>query len=201
MTVAVETGTWQLDSTASTVALRHKTMWGLVTVKGAFAAVAGNGEVRSDGSAVGTITLDAPLVPADRLAGDKTGVLQAGDLVGEPGLGAAQELGDPRHAQGLTGVRGEQAQHQELVVRDVQPVLDHAAQLLLDGSRRGQHQHPGVQLDGQQAAAGGGGAVGVVGHEFECICCSNLEYRLAWCRPNLDYTSPADPCDAPDAQE
>ncbi|MEV5911666.1 YceI family protein [Streptomyces sp. WAC 01325] len=59
MTVAVETGTWQLDSTASTVALRHKTMWGLVTVKGAFAAVAGNGEVRSDGSAVGTITLDA----------------------------------------------------------------------------------------------------------------------------------------------
>src|SRR5262245_47350825 len=59
MTVAVETGTWQLDSTASTVALRHRTMWGLVTVKGAFAAVAGNGEVRSDGSAVGTITLDA----------------------------------------------------------------------------------------------------------------------------------------------
>ncbi|TXS46540.1 YceI family protein [Streptomyces sp. uw30] len=59
MTVAVETGTWQLDSTASTVALRHRTMWGLVTVKGAFAAVAGNGEVRPDGSAVGTITLDA----------------------------------------------------------------------------------------------------------------------------------------------
>ncbi|MFB6937859.1 YceI family protein [Streptomyces sp. HUAS 31] len=59
MTVAVETGTWQLDSTASTVALRHRTMWGLVTVKGTFAAVAGDGEVRSDGSAVGTITLDA----------------------------------------------------------------------------------------------------------------------------------------------
>lgn len=59
MTVAVETGTWQLDSTASTVALRHRTMWGLVTVKGAFAAVTGTGEVRSDGSAVGTLTLDA----------------------------------------------------------------------------------------------------------------------------------------------
>jgi polyisoprenoid-binding protein YceI len=58
MTVAVETGLWQLDPTASTVAVRHKTMWGLVTVKGAFAAVAGTGEVRPDGSAVGTITLD-----------------------------------------------------------------------------------------------------------------------------------------------
>ncbi|MDO0911030.1 YceI family protein [Streptomyces sp. DT2A-34] len=57
--VAAETGTWQLDPAASTVALRHKTFWGLVTVKGTFAAVTGNGEVRPDGSAVGTITLDA----------------------------------------------------------------------------------------------------------------------------------------------
>ncbi|MDO0937255.1 YceI family protein [Streptomyces sp. DG2A-72] len=59
MTVAVETGLWQLDTTASTVALRHKTMWGLVTVKGTFGAVTGQGEVRPDGSAVGTVTLDA----------------------------------------------------------------------------------------------------------------------------------------------
>lgn len=58
MTVAVETGTWQLDPSATTVALRHKTFWGLVTVKGTFDAVTGNGEVRPDGSAVGTITLD-----------------------------------------------------------------------------------------------------------------------------------------------
>ncbi|MFI7409699.1 YceI family protein [Streptomyces sp. NPDC049627] len=59
MTVAVETGTWQLDPAASTVAIRHRTFWGLVTVKGTFAAVTGNGEVRPDGSAVGTVTLDA----------------------------------------------------------------------------------------------------------------------------------------------
>ncbi|QOV34952.1 YceI family protein [Streptomyces ferrugineus] len=58
MTVAVETGTWQLDTAASTVAVRHKTFWGLVTVKGAFTAVTGDGEVRPDGSAVGTITVD-----------------------------------------------------------------------------------------------------------------------------------------------
>ncbi|WP_225095501.1 YceI family protein [Streptomyces sp. CoH27] len=59
MTVAVETGTWQLDPSASTVALRHKTMWGLVTVKGAFTTISGGGEVHPDGSASGTVTLDA----------------------------------------------------------------------------------------------------------------------------------------------
>ncbi|MCC5473879.1 YceI family protein [Streptomyces barringtoniae] len=59
MTVAVQTGTWQLDPAASTVGLRHKTMWGLVTVKGTFAAVTGGGEVRADGSAGGTVTLEA----------------------------------------------------------------------------------------------------------------------------------------------
>ncbi|GHE01631.1 YceI family protein [Streptomyces alanosinicus] len=58
MTAAVETGTWQLDPTASTVEVRHRTMWGLVTVKGAFTAVSGRGEVRPDGSAAGTVTLD-----------------------------------------------------------------------------------------------------------------------------------------------
>ncbi|MFD3838941.1 YceI family protein [Streptomyces sp. NPDC058642] len=57
MTVAVETGLWQLDTTASTVAIKHKSIWGLVTVKGAFTAVTGQGEVRPDGSAVGTLTL------------------------------------------------------------------------------------------------------------------------------------------------
>jgi polyisoprenoid-binding protein YceI len=57
MTVAVQTGTWQLDAAASTVGLRHKTMWGLVTVKGTFTAVSGRGEVRPDGSAAGTVTL------------------------------------------------------------------------------------------------------------------------------------------------
>ncbi|MFJ8715813.1 YceI family protein [Streptomyces violaceus] len=59
MTVAVETGLWQLDATASTVGIRHKTMWGLVTVKGGFGALSGTGEVRPDGSAVGTLTFDA----------------------------------------------------------------------------------------------------------------------------------------------
>ncbi|KOV56944.1 hypothetical protein ADL00_27190 [Streptomyces sp. AS58] len=58
MNAAVETGLWQLDAAASTVAVRHRTMWGMVTVKGVFAAVAGRGEVHADGSATGTLTLD-----------------------------------------------------------------------------------------------------------------------------------------------
>lgn len=62
MTVAVETGLWQLDPTASTVALKHKTFWGLVTVKGTFAGVTGGGEVGAGGSATGTISLDAASV-------------------------------------------------------------------------------------------------------------------------------------------
>ncbi|MER6954010.1 MULTISPECIES: YceI family protein [unclassified Streptomyces] len=59
MTVAVETGLWKLDAGASTVALKHKTMWGLVTVKGVFTGVGGAGEVGADGAATGTLTLDA----------------------------------------------------------------------------------------------------------------------------------------------
>ncbi|MCS0602325.1 YceI family protein [Streptomyces sp. LP11] len=58
MTVAVETGLWQLDPTASAVRLRHRTFWGLVAVKGTFTAVTGRGEVRPDGSAAGTVTLE-----------------------------------------------------------------------------------------------------------------------------------------------
>lgn len=59
MTVAVETGLWQLDAIRSAIAIKHKTMWGLVTVKGTFSGVTGEGEVQPDGTAHGTITLDA----------------------------------------------------------------------------------------------------------------------------------------------
>ncbi|AJE39180.1 YceI family protein [Streptomyces nodosus] len=59
MTVAVETGTWQLDPARSTVGVQHKTMWGMVTVKGIFTGLKGEGEVSPDGSASGSITLAA----------------------------------------------------------------------------------------------------------------------------------------------
>ncbi|TQJ37097.1 YceI family protein [Streptomyces sp. SLBN-115] len=59
MTVGVETGQWQLDTSASTVALKHKAMWGLVAAKGTFAIVSGGGEVAADGTVTGTLVLDA----------------------------------------------------------------------------------------------------------------------------------------------
>ncbi|TDC66351.1 YceI family protein [Streptomyces hainanensis] len=59
MTVAVRTGTWQLDPAASRVGISHRGMWGLITVRGAFATVGGRGEVTADGAAAGVVTLDA----------------------------------------------------------------------------------------------------------------------------------------------
>ncbi|MFF8424815.1 YceI family protein [Streptomyces sp. NPDC016566] len=79
MTVAVETGIWQLDPTASTVGLRHKTFWGLVDVKGTFGAVTGRGEVRPDGSATGTVTLDVAALDTKNAKRDEH--LRSADLL------------------------------------------------------------------------------------------------------------------------
>ncbi len=67
----VETGAWQLDPARSTVTFRHKTMWGLVTVKGTFKPVSGGGEVLPDGSARGTLALDAASVDTKQSKRDK----------------------------------------------------------------------------------------------------------------------------------
>ncbi|QKV91107.1 YceI family protein [Streptomyces sp. NA02950] len=52
-------GHWRLDADRSSVRLRHRGMWGLVNVKGAFTRVEGDGEVRPDGSAHGNLAIDA----------------------------------------------------------------------------------------------------------------------------------------------
>lgn len=112
MTVAVETGLWQLDPTATTVALKHRTMWGLVTVKGAFTAVAGQGEVRPDGSAVGSVTLDATSL--DTRSAKRDEHLRSADFfdaANHPELtfavrGAEIRGGDTVHVDGQLTVRG-----------------------------------------------------------------------------------------------
>ncbi|MFC1404638.1 MULTISPECIES: YceI family protein [Streptacidiphilus] len=54
------TGRYLLDRTRSEVRIQHKTMWGLVTVKGGFSEFSGEGEIPADGSpARGTLTVDA----------------------------------------------------------------------------------------------------------------------------------------------
>ncbi|MET8947142.1 YceI family protein [Streptomyces sp. NPDC004542] len=112
MTVAVETGLWQLDPTASTVALRHKTFWGLVTVKGTFSAVTGQGEVAPDGSATGTVTLDAASLDTGNAKRDTH--LRAADFFDtdhHPEItfavrGAELRAGDTAHITGQLTVRG-----------------------------------------------------------------------------------------------
>lgn len=78
MTVAVETGVWQLDQAASTVGIQHRTMWGMVNVKGTFGVISAQGEVRPDGSAAGTLTLDAVSLDTKNVKRDKH--LRSADL-------------------------------------------------------------------------------------------------------------------------
>lgn len=51
--------TWTLDPARSTVSLRSKSMWGLVTVRGAFGELAGNAEILPGGAARGRLEIGA----------------------------------------------------------------------------------------------------------------------------------------------
>jgi polyisoprenoid-binding protein YceI len=64
-------GHWVLDPARSSVALAHKTMWGLVPVKGSFDTVSGSGEVDADGSVTGTLAVDAASVNTKHKGRDK----------------------------------------------------------------------------------------------------------------------------------
>lgn len=62
VTTAIESlrpGRWTLDPASSQVRFQHKAMWGMVTVKGAFRGVTGQGQILPGGSAHGTLTIDA----------------------------------------------------------------------------------------------------------------------------------------------
>jgi polyisoprenoid-binding protein YceI len=52
-------GNWVLDSAATTVKISHKTLWGLVPVRGAFALVTGEGTVSTGGRLLGTLRIAA----------------------------------------------------------------------------------------------------------------------------------------------
>jgi polyisoprenoid-binding protein YceI len=64
-------GRWALDPTRSTVAISHKTMWGMATVKGSFKTLSGDGEVRADGTVTGTLVLDAASIDTKHTKRDK----------------------------------------------------------------------------------------------------------------------------------
>jgi polyisoprenoid-binding protein YceI len=50
---------WQLDPSGSTVTISHKTIWGLVTVRGEFTDLSGSAEILPDGSAHGRLEIGA----------------------------------------------------------------------------------------------------------------------------------------------
>ena len=58
-TLTVAEGAWQIDPAASTAAFLHKTIWGLVTVRGTFPVLAGEGRVAEDGTGGGRVSFDA----------------------------------------------------------------------------------------------------------------------------------------------
>jgi polyisoprenoid-binding protein YceI len=50
-------GRWALDPSASSIRFRQKMLWGLMTVKGSFSEVRGEGTVAEDGSVDGTLVV------------------------------------------------------------------------------------------------------------------------------------------------
>jgi polyisoprenoid-binding protein YceI len=54
-----EPGSFQLDPARSAVSITHKTIWGLVTVRGSFAKVSGAAEILPDSSGRGRLEIDA----------------------------------------------------------------------------------------------------------------------------------------------
>ncbi len=50
---------WQLDPSGSSVTIKHKTIWGLMTVRGSFGEVSGSGEILPDGSGRGRLEIGA----------------------------------------------------------------------------------------------------------------------------------------------
>ncbi len=62
---------WTLDAARSSVTLRHKTMWGLGTVRGAFGDLAGSAEIGADGSARGRLEIGAASLDTGNAKRDK----------------------------------------------------------------------------------------------------------------------------------
>jgi polyisoprenoid-binding protein YceI len=70
--------TWSLDAPHSSVALRHKTIWGLVTVRGTFSDLTGSAEILPDGSARGRLDIGAASLNTKNAKRDKH--LQSADF-------------------------------------------------------------------------------------------------------------------------
>lgn len=64
-------GHWVLDPQKSSVGVSQKHMWGLITVRASFSELAGEGEVKADGSITGTLRVGAASVDTKNSKRDK----------------------------------------------------------------------------------------------------------------------------------
>jgi polyisoprenoid-binding protein YceI len=64
-------GTWSLDAAHSSAAFRHKSMWGLVTVRGTFSDLTGSAEILPDGSARGRLEIGVASLNSKNAKRDK----------------------------------------------------------------------------------------------------------------------------------
>jgi len=69
---------WKLDPSSSSVAIQHKTIWGLATVRGSFGQVSGSGEILPDGSGSGRLEIGAASLDTKNRQRDKH--LQSADF-------------------------------------------------------------------------------------------------------------------------
>lgn len=58
-TTGASPASWHLDPSGSSVTIQHKSIWGLVTVRGSFGQVGGSGEILPDGSGRGRLEIGA----------------------------------------------------------------------------------------------------------------------------------------------
>jgi polyisoprenoid-binding protein YceI len=63
--------TWSLDAAHSSATFRHKTIWGLATVRGTFSDLAGSAEILADGSARGRLDIGVASLDSKNAKRDK----------------------------------------------------------------------------------------------------------------------------------
>ncbi len=64
-------GHWVLDAGKSSVSISHKHFWGLMTIRGTFSDLAGQGDVAADGSVTGSLQVGAASVDTKNKQRDK----------------------------------------------------------------------------------------------------------------------------------
>jgi len=97
----ISAGRWTVDPAASTAAFRHKSVWGLVTVKGTFPVLDGEGQVGEDGVAKGRVSFDARGL--DTKHGKRDKHLRSADFFDVEKHPAVDFVADDVRAVGSTG--------------------------------------------------------------------------------------------------